>query len=123
MAFTSVGLPARDEVVHLLLNAGWETPTFAFACHKPGLGWVDAETCLPIPEAVHGWRPHPFFPGRRRTVKHRGTTIDVPRELARLFSKEGRDQATAIHRAVDPPRRAEWSLDNEGDRHREGGSD
>ncbi len=115
-AFTSVGLPARDEVVHLLLNADRETSTFAFACHEPGLGWIDADTSLPITEVPYGWRPHPFFPGRRRMVDRDLTATDVARELARLFPQERGNQITAT-------RRAELASDDGADRHREGGND
>ena len=119
-AFTSVGLPARDEVVHLLLDADCGTSTFAFACREPGVGWIDAEVCLPIPEAVVGWQPHPFFPGRRRTVDRDRTANDVAREPARLFREGGPDRVAAIDR--DPPRRAEGSPVEKADRCREGGT-
>lgn len=53
-SFTSVGLPPRDEIVLLLIDADNATPSFAFVCHVPGLGWIGLGGSRPIPEPVFG---------------------------------------------------------------------
>ncbi len=87
-AFATAGLPQRDEVVQLLLDGVGVTPSFASACHEPGLGWVDPDTSLPIQGVAFGWRPDPFFPGRRRAADEERSMDDLARELADLFPDE-----------------------------------
>ena len=83
--FATAGLPERDEVVQLLLDGDGGTPSFASACHEPGLGWIDPDTSLPIQGAASGWRPDPFFPGRSRAADQERSMDDLARELADLF--------------------------------------
>ena len=110
-AFMTAGLPARDEIVQLLLDADGERPSFAFACHEPVSGWINSDTSLPITGSVLGWRPHPFFPGRRRAADAERPVDDLARELASLFPETHRHQ-TEDARVRDPQRHVERGFSN-----------
>lgn len=113
-AFTMADLPARDEIVQLLIDADDATPSFTFAHHEPDLGWMDPDTSRPILGSVSGWRRHPYYPGRRREADEERPMDDLARELASLFPDAHRHQ-TKDARVARPQRHAEWeSFDADG---------
>ncbi len=115
-AFTSVGFPARDEIVQLLVNADQGTPWITFGCHEPGLGWVDSGTGVPIPGAVFGWRPHPFFPGQHRTIDVDDPLADLAYQVAALYPEE-HGRAVDDTWTVERSRRVEWpAVEDDGRR-------